>query len=93
MSSNFGSSKEAKISRQMNRSQKLKSKNTCKRQIQPHRSHPGLKIEAEAEARSRSNCPLPTKAEDEESRPQGGREQLPRRPRRRRRRRDRGRRG
>ena len=29
MSSNFGSSKEAKISRQMNRSQKLKRKNTC----------------------------------------------------------------
>ena len=47
MSSNFGSSKEAKISRQMNRSQKLNRKNTCKRHIQLHRRHPGLKNEAE----------------------------------------------
>ena len=47
MSSNFSSSKEAKISRQMNRSQK----NTCKRHIQPHHRHPGLKNEAEAKAR------------------------------------------
>ena len=35
------SSKEAEISRQMNRSQKLKRKKTCKRHIQPHRYHPG----------------------------------------------------
>ena len=49
MSSNFSSSKEAKISRQMNRSQKLKRKNTCKRHIQPYQSHPGEKIKAEAE--------------------------------------------
>ena len=45
MSSNFrssSSSKEAKISRQMNRSQKLKRKKTCIRHIQPHRCHPGL---------------------------------------------------
>ena len=41
MSSNFSCSKEAEISRQMNRSQKLKRKNTCKRHIQPHRYHPG----------------------------------------------------
>ena len=49
MSSNFGCNKEAKISRQMNRSQKLKRKNTCKRHIQPYQSHPGEKNEAEAE--------------------------------------------
>ena len=36
MSSNFSSSKEAEISRQMNRSQKLKRKNTCKRYTQSH---------------------------------------------------------
>ena len=52
MSSNFSSSKEAKISRKMNRSQKLKRKNTCKRNIQPHHSHPGLKNEAEAKMRN-----------------------------------------
>ena len=49
MSSNFSISKEAKISRQMNRSQKLKRKNTCKRYIQPYQSHPGEKNEAKAE--------------------------------------------
>ena len=42
MRSNFSSSKETKIPRQMNRSQKLKRKNTGKQQIKPHRCHPGL---------------------------------------------------
>ena len=49
MSSNFSSSKKAEISRQLNRSQKLKRKNTCKRYIQPYQSHPGEKNEAKAE--------------------------------------------
>ena len=48
----FSSSKKAKISRQMNRSQKLKRKNTCKLHIQLHRSHPGLKNEAETKMRN-----------------------------------------
>ena len=52
MSSIFSRSKELKISRQMNRSQKLKRKNTCKRHIQLHHSHPGLKNEAETKMRN-----------------------------------------
>ena len=70
MRSNFCSSKQAKISRQMNRSQKLKRKNTCKRHIQLHRSHPGLKNEAEAEARSRtgSHCLLRPKKKNQDHR-------------------------
>ena len=58
MSSNFISIVGKKdISRQMNRSQKLKRKNTCKRYTQSHYSHPGLKNDAEA----KTNCFSATK--------------------------------
>ena len=66
MSANFGSSKEGKevkISRQMNRSQKLKRKNTCKRPY-PTASLPSWSIErrrgrgqpTEAKLRTANHC-------------------------------------
>ena len=46
----------------------LKRKNTCKRNIQPHCSHPGLQNEAEARSRTGSHCLLRPKQKNQDHR-------------------------